>query len=391
MLIDFFFKLKEAKIPVSVTEFLVLLEGMDSGQISTNVDQFYYFSRSCLVKSETNFDKFDLVFASVFRGNEVIEGIKESEIPLEWLIKVSEKYLSREEKAEIEALGGFEELMETLKKRLNEQMKRHQGGKKWIGTSGTSPFGAFGFNPEGIRIGQFNSREHSAIKVWDKREFKDFDGAVEIGTRNIKMALRRLRKFTRDGAETELDLKSTISSTAKRGWLDVQLVPERNNTAKVLLFLDVGGSMDPHIKVVEELFSAARAEFKYLEYYYFHNFLYEKIWQDNKRRHDESTSTWEVINTFGSDYKIIFVGDASMSPYEIIYPGGSVEHWNEEPGIIWIKRMLSNFSNLIWLNPVAEKWWVNSQSTTIIKDIMKGRMYPLTLDGLDFGIRELNR
>ena len=391
MLIDFFFKLKEAKIPVSVTEFLVLLEGMDSGQISTNVDQFYYFSRSCLVKSETNFDKFDLVFASVFRGNEVIEGIKESEIPLEWLIKVSEKYLSREEKAEIEALGGFEELMETLKKRLNEQMKRHQGGKKWIGTSGTSPFGAFGFNPEGIRIGQFNSREQSAIKVWDKREFKDFDGAVEIGTRNIKMALRRLRKFTRDGAETELDLKSTISSTAKRGWLDVQLVPERNNTAKVLLFLDVGGSMDPHIKVVEELFSAARAEFKYLEYYYFHNFLYEKIWQDNKRRHDESTSTWEVINTFGSDYKIIFVGDASMSPYEIIYPGGSVEHWNEEPGIIWIKRMLSNFSNLIWLNPVAEKWWVNSQSTTIIKDIMKGRMYPLTLDGLDFGIRELNR
>ena len=374
-----------------MTEFLVLLEGMDSGQISTNVDQFYYFSRSCLVKSETNFDKFDLVFASVFRGNEVIEGIKESEIPLEWLIKVSEKYLSREEKAEIEALGGFEELMETLKKRLNEQMKRHQGGKKWIGTSGTSPFGAFGFNPEGIRIGQFNSREHSAIKVWDKREFKDFDGAVEIGTRNIKMALRRLRKFTRDGAETELDLKSTISSTAKRGWLDVQLVPERNNTAKVLLFLDVGGSMDPHIKVVEELFSAARAEFKYLEYYYFHNFLYEKIWQDNKRRHDESTSTWEVINTFGSDYKIIFVGDASMSPYEIIYPGGSVEHWNEEPGIIWIKRMLSNFSNLIWLNPVAEKWWVNSQSTTIIKDIMKGRMYPLTLDGLDFGIRELNR
>ncbi len=391
MFLDFFFKLKESRLPVSLREYLTLLEAMDNGLADYDINHFYYLSRSILVKDETNIDKFDQVFGAVFKGLEADPDGEDFEIPEEWLRKMVEKFLSEEEKREIESLGGWDQLMETLKKRLQEQEKRHQGGSKWIGTGGTSPFGAYGYNPEGIRIGQDENRHNRAVKVWDKREYKNLDDSIEIGTRNIKVALRRLRKFARQGTPSELDLADTITSTAKQGWLDVKMVPERHNAAKVLLFLDSGGSMNPYVKVMEELFSAARTEFKHLEYFYFHNCLYEKVWKDNTRRHSDVIDTWDVMHTYAADYKVIFVGDATMSPYEVAYPGGSVEHWNEEPGALWMERMLSTYSNAVWLNPVAQKWWSNTQSVGMLNQLMKNRMFPLTLEGLDNAMRELSR
>lgn len=391
MFINFFLELRSAKIPVSLREYLTLLEGMDKGLAGYSVEDFYYLSRATLVKDEKNLDKFDRVFGHVFKGLEQTEEVDIQDIPEEWLRKLAERMLSEEEKAEIEALGGWDKLMETLKKRLEEQKKRHQGGSKWIGTAGTSPFGAYGYNPEGIRIGQDDNRNFRAVKVWDKREFKNLDDSLELGTRNIKVALRRLRRFAREGAPTELDLDGTIRNTAKRGYLDIRMVPERHNAVKVLLFLDVGGSMNPHVRMVEELFSAARSEFKHLEYFYFHNCIYERVWKDNIRRRTETIPTWDVLHTYPSDYKIIFVGDASMSPYEIAYAGGSVEHWNEEAGALWLQRMLSVYQRAVWLNPVQEAWWGHTQSVDMIQRLMDGRMYPLTLDGLDRATRELVR
>ena len=391
MFINFFYKLREVNIPVSLRGYLMLLEAMDQGLANYDVEHFYYLCRSCLVKDETNLDKFDQVFSEIFKGLKALEEVTTYEIPEDWLRKLAEKYLSEEDKREIVSHGGWEKLIETLKKRLEEQKKRHQGGSKWIGTSGTSPFGAYGYNPEGIRIGQDDNRHNRAVKVWDKREFKNLDDTVELGTRNIKVALRRLRKFARHGAATKLDIDDTIQSSAKQGWLDVKMVPDRRNAVKVLLFLDVGGSMNPHVKLMEELFSAARTEFKYLEYYYFHNCPYERIWKDNNRRHKDIVKTWDILHTYDKDYKVIFVGDASMSPYEIIYPGGSVEHWNEEAGAVWIERCLSFYSKAVWINPVPKKWWRNTQSVQIVSQLMRGRMYPLNLEGLDEVIKELSR
>ena len=390
MFIDFFLKLRDADVPVSLREYLTLIEAVDAGLANYDVEDFYYLSRSCLVKDERNLDKFDQVFGHVFNGLETPEG-EAVEIPEDWLRKLAEKTLSEEEKAQIEALGGWEKLMETLKKRLEEQKKRHQGGSKWIGTAGTSPFGAYGYNPEGVRIGQDDNRNFSAVKVWDKREFKNLDDSVELGTRNIKMALRRLRRFAREGAATELDLDNTIRLTAKRGYLDLRMVPERHNAVKLLIFFDVGGSMNPYVQVMEELFSAARTDFKHMEYFYFHNFLYERVWKDNRRRHADTTSTWEVLHTYPHDYKVIIVGDASMSPYEIVYPGGSVEHWNEEAGAVWLERILRVYPHTVWLNPVKETWWNNTQSISMVHQIMGDRMYPLTLDGLERATKELSR
>ncbi|MEK9754379.1 MAG: VWA domain-containing protein [Rhodospirillaceae bacterium] len=390
MFIDFFLKLRDAQVPVSLREYLTLIEAVDAGLANYDVEDFYYLSRSCLVKDERNLDKFDRVFGDVFKGLEASPG-EVHEIPEEWLRKLAEKVLTEEEKKQIEALGGWEKLMETLKKRLEEQRKRHQGGSKWIGTAGTSPFGAYGYNPEGVRIGQDDNRNFSAVKVWDKREFKNLDDSVELGTRNIKMALRRLRRFAREGAATELDLPDTISATAKRGYLDIRMVPERHNAVKLLILFDVGGSMNPHVQVMEELFSAARAEFKHMEYFYFHNFIYERLWKDNRRRHADTTPTWEVLHTYPHDYKVIIVGDASMSPYEIVYPGGSVEHWNEEAGAVWLERVLRVYPKTVWLNPVKENWWGNTQSINMVRQIMGERMFPLTLDGLDRATRELSR
>ena len=390
MFINFFLSLRQAKVPVTLREYLTLMEAMEKGIASYEVNDFYYLSRSCLVKDERNLDKFDQVFGHVFNGLEAPEG-EAVEIPEDWLRKLAEKTLSEEEKAQIEAMGGWEKLMETLKKRLEEQKKRHQGGSKWIGTAGTSPFGAYGYNPEGVRIGQDDNRNFSAVKVWDKREFKNLDDSVELGTRNIKMALRRLRRFAREGAATELDLDNTIRLTAKRGYLDIRMVPERHNAVKLLIFFDVGGSMNPYVQVMEELFSAARTEFKHMEYFYFHNFPYERVWKDNRRRHADTTSTWEVLHTYPHDYKVIIVGDASMSPYEIVYPGGSVEHWNEEAGAVWLERILRVYPHTVWLNPVKEAWWNNTQSISMVHQIMGDRMYPLTLDGLERATKELSR
>ncbi len=393
MFFDLFFGLKEAKLPVSLREYLTLLEAMEAGLAGFSVDDFYYLSRAALVKDEKNLDKFDRVFAKVFKG---IESTGEGEgpgatIPAEWLRKLAEGFLTDEEKARIEALGGWDKLMETLAQRLKEQKGKHDGGSKWIGTAGTSPFGAYGYNPEGVRIGQEANRHNRAVKVWDKREFKNLDDSVELGTRNIKVALRRLRRFAREGAAEELDLPDTIHSTAKRGWLDIKMVPERHNAAKVLLFLDVGGSMDPHIRVMEELFSAARTEFKHLEYFYFHNCLYERVWKDNRRRRAETTPTWDVLHRYPSDYKVVFVGDASMSPYEITYPGGSVEHMNEEPGTVWMQRVLDIYEKAVWINPIPEQWWRETPSIGLMRQIMGDRMYPLTLEGLDRAMRTLSR
>ena len=391
MFVNFFMELREARVPVSLREYLTLLEAVQKDLAGYSMESFYYLSRSCMVKDERNLDKFDRVFGTVFKGVEKLTEVFGEEIPEEWLRKLAEKHLSPEEMEKVKSLGGFEELMKTLAERLAEQEKRHQGGSKWIGTAGTSPFGAYGYNPEGIRIGQKESRHRRAVKVWDKREFKNLDDSVELGTRNIKVALRRLRKFAREGAETELDLDDTIRATAKQGWLDVKMVPERHNTVKVLIFFDIGGSMDDHVKACEELFSAVKSEFKHLEFYYFHNCLYEGVWKDNKRRYDEVLPTFEVIRTYPKDYKLIFVGDASMSPYEITYPGGSVEHWNEEPGIAWMQRLLSQYEHAVWINPVPKRWWQHTPSISMISQIMSGRMYGLTLDGLDGAMRELNK
>jgi uncharacterized protein with von Willebrand factor type A (vWA) domain len=391
MFITFFRELKAAGVPVTVREYLTLMQAMDADLAGRRVEDFYYLSRAALVKDERNLDKFDRVFGHVFKGLELLADAQEVHIPEEWLKKLAEKYLTPEEMKEIEALGGWEKLMETLAKRLAEQKGRHQGGNKWIGTAGTSPFGAYGYNPEGVRIGQAESRHRRAVKVWDKREFKDLDGDVELGTRNIKIALRRLRKFARTGAPDELDLPGTIRSTAKQGFLDVQLRPERRNAVKVLLFFDVGGSMDWHIKACEELFSAARTEFKHLEYFYFHNCLYERVWRENRRRWQETTPTWDVLHTYAHDYKVIFVGDASMSPYEITVAGGSIEHMNPESGELWMRRVLNTYPHAVWLNPVPERDWNYTASIRMIRTLMEGRMYPLTLEGLDAAMRELVR
>ncbi len=391
MFLNLFYELRQANLPVSLREYLTLLEAVQAGIARFSVDDFYYLSRATLVKDETNIDKFDQVFAKVFEGLETLWKTDEIDIPEEWLRKLTEGLLSDAEKAQIEALGGWEKLMETLRDRLREQKERHEGGSKWIGTAGTSPFGAYGYNPEGVRIGQDESRNNRAVKVWDKREYRNLDDQVELGTRGIKIALRRLRRFAREGAAEELDLTGTIRSTAKRGYLDIQMVPERHNTVKVLLLLDAGGSMDPHVKVVEELFSAARSEFKNLEYYYFHNCLYEKVWKDNRRRHTESTPTWDMLHKYPSDYKVVFVGDATMSPYEITYPGGAVEHMNEEPGAVWLQRVLDIYDKAVWINPVPEKWWAETPSAVMIDQLMAGRTFPLTLDGLDRAMRQLSR
>jgi uncharacterized protein len=391
MFINFFHQLKAANIPVTLKEYLTLMEAMDVGIAEGKVENFYYLSRISLVKDERHLDKFDQVFGHVFKGLEELSEQDTYDIPEEWLRKLTEKFLSDEEKAVIEALGGWEKIMEELKKRLEEQKKRHQGGSKWIGTGGTSPFGAYGYNPAGIRIGQKESRHRRAIKVWDKREFKDLDDSVELGTRNIKIALRRLRKFAREGAPEEFDLDGTIKGTANKGYLDIQMVPERRNTIKVLLFFDVGGSMDDHVRICEELFSAARTEFKHMEYFYFHNCLYEGVWKNNHRRHSERIDTWDLLHTYPSDYKVIFIGDASMSPYEISYPGGSVEHMNPEPGAIWLQRLTQVYEHAIWLNPTPEKYWPYTPSIDMIRQLLADRMYPLTLEGLDSAMRELVR
>ena len=391
MFVNFFQELRIHNVPVSLREYLTLLEALDSKVIEQNVEDFYFLSRAALVKDERNLDKFDRVFSHVFKGLDMMSEADLAEIPEEWLRSLTEKFLTEEEKAEIEALGGWEKIMEELQKRLEEQDERHEGGNKWIGTGGTSPFGANGYNPEGVRIGQKEGRHGKAVKVWDKREYKNLDDQVELGTRNIKVALRRLRRFARDGAPTELDLDDTIRSTAQNGYLDIKMVPERRNKINVLLFFDIGGSMDSHIKLCEELFSAARTEFKNMEYFYFHNCLYEGVWKDNRRRHTEKMDTWDVLHKYPSDYKVIFVGDATMSPYEITYAGGSVEHWNEEPGGIWLERVNQIYENCIWLNPVAERHWEYTPSLQIVKQIMGERMFPLTLEGLDGAMRELSR
>jgi uncharacterized protein with von Willebrand factor type A (vWA) domain len=391
MFVNFFHELKAQNVPVSLREYLSLLEALDHDVIDNQVEDFYYLSKAALVKDERNLDKFDRVFGEVFKGLESLGEGDIAEIPEEWLRSMTEKFLTEEEKKEIEALGGWEKIMEELKKRLEEQEKRHEGGSKWIGTGGTSPFGADGFNPEGVRIGQKEGRHGKAVKVWDKREYKNLDDSVELGTRNIKVALRRLRKFARDGEADILDIDDTIHSTANAGYLDIKMIAERRNKVKVLVFFDIGGSMDGHIRLCEELFSAARTEFKNMEYFYFHNCLYEGLWKDNSRRHTEKMPTWDVLHTFPSDYKVIFVGDASMSPYEITYEGGSVEHWNDEAGATWLQRVTEIYENCVWLNPIAERYWEHTASTQIIKQIFADRMYPLTIEGLDKAMRELSR
>ncbi|MDH4013710.1 MAG: VWA domain-containing protein [Chromatiales bacterium] len=390
MLVKFFYQLRSAGLPVSVTEFLTLLEAMKNGLGSGDVDEFYYLARSTLVKNEAHFDRFDKVFGDYYRGIESVFGPDPVQLPDDWLRRQAELFLSPEERQRIESLGGFEELMDALKQRLEEQKKRHQGGNRMIGTAGTSPFGAYGFNPEGVRIGQDGSRHRRGAKVWDRREYRNLDDDVQLGTRNIKIALRRLRRFARQGAEEELDLDDTIRSTARQGGLlDIRMVPERHNAIKVLLFLDIGGSMDDHVRLCEELFSAARSEFKHLEYFYFHNCVYESVWRDNRRRHAARTPTMEVLRTYGRDYKLIFVGDATMSPYEIIYPGGSVEHWNEEPGSLWMQRLLDTYGSAVWLNPEPEQRWDYTPSTGLLRDLMERRMFPLTIGGLERGMKEL--
>jgi uncharacterized protein with von Willebrand factor type A (vWA) domain len=391
MFVAFFHELKTAGVPVTLREYLTLMEAMEQDLAGRRVEDFYYLARTALVKDERNLDKFDRVFGHVFKGLELMSEALSAEIPAEWLKKLAEKYLTEEERKEIEAIGGLDKLLELLRQRMREQKGRHQGGKKWIGTAGTSPFGAYGYNPEGVRIGQDGNRSFRAVKVWDRRDFKDLDDQVELGTRNIKIALRRLRKFARTGAPEELDLDGTIKGTAHKGYLDILMRPERHNAVKVLLFFDVGGSMDWHIKATEELFSAARSEFKHMEHFYFHNCLYEKVWKENRRRFDDTTPTWDVLHTYPHDYKAIFVGDAAMSPYEIMAPGGSVEHFNEETGAAWMERVARTYPACVWLNPVAEKEWDYTQSIRIMRQLMGGRMYPLTLEGLDKAMRELVR
>ncbi len=391
MFTQFFHELKSAGLPVSLREYLTLMEAMQADLASRKVEEFYYLSRAALVKDERNLDKFDRVFGHVFKGIESLAEGVEAEIPEEWLRLLTEKYFSEEDKKQIEALGGWDKLMETLKERLEEQKKRHQGGNKWIGTGGTSPFGSGGYNPEGVRIGNEGKRQGRAVKVWEKRDYKNLDDTVELGTRNIKMALRRLRRFARKGAPEEFDLDSTIDATARAGYLDIKMRPERRNTIKVLIFFDVGGSMDPFIKICEELFSAARSEFKHMEYFYFHNCLYDFVWKDNGRRWTDKIPTWDVLHKYPHDYKVIFVGDASMSPYEITVPGGSVEYFNEEAGAVWMQRVLDIYESAVWLNPVPDKHWEYAPSIKMLKNLFSERMYPLTLSGIDGAMAELRR
>ncbi|HEX5788196.1 MAG TPA: VWA domain-containing protein [Woeseiaceae bacterium] len=390
MLIPFFFALRDGGLKVSVTELLTLLEALRAGVAGYSVDDFYYLARAALVKDESRLDRFDRIFAAYFRGVDDKLADLFAELPEDWLRRETELLLSEEERAAIESAGGFAELMEALRQRLDDQEGRHEGGSRWIGTAGTSPFGAYGYNPEGVRIGQAGSRHRSAVKVWDRRHYRNLDDTLELGTRNIKVALRRLRRFAREGAADELDLDATIDNTARNaGLLDIRMVPERHNAVKVLLCLDVGGSMDDHVRVCEELFSAARSEFKHLEYFYFHNFVYENLWKDNRRRHTEKTPTRDVLRTYGMDYKLVFVGDATMSPYEIVYAGGSVEHWNEEAGAVWMQRLLRTYPKAIWLNPEPLERWAYTPSIKLIRELVDDRMYPLTIAGLDEGIRAL--
>ena len=394
MFIQFFENLRKSGVPVSLREYLTFLEALSKNLATYEIETFYILGRTIMVKDERHLDRFDRAFSYTFNGLEEIslqDIINIKELPQDWLMKLAEKHLSKQEMEEINSLGGFEKLMETLKKRLEEQKSRHQGGNKWIGTAGTSPFGAYGYNPEGIRIGQNESRHKKAVKVWDKRNFKNLDDTIEIGTRNIKVALKRLRKWARDGAEEELDIDKTIQSTAENGYLDVKTRPERRNAVKVLLFLDVGGSMDPYIKLVEELFSAARSEFKHLEYFYFHNCIYEGVWRDNRRRWTEQIPTDEIIRTYGNDYKCICVGDASMSPYEIAFPGGANEHYNAESGQVWLNRIRCQWPNNLWINPVKQNLWGYTQSIEMIKEIFENKMVPMTLEGLEQGMKELAR
>jgi uncharacterized protein with von Willebrand factor type A (vWA) domain len=397
MFMRFFTELREAKVPVTLKEYLMLMEALDKAVIDRSVDDFYYLSRAALVKDEKNLDRFDQVFSHVFKGLEKLDVLGVSDIPAEWLKRISDKFLTEEEKAQIEAMGGFDKLMEALAERMRQQREEEgDGDGKGKGQNGqkgdgSSPFGANGYHPEGIRIGQDKGRHGKAIKVWDKREYKNLDDSVELGTRNIKVALRRLRRWVRDGADEELDMDGTIQGTAEKGYLDIHLRPERRNKISVLIFFDIGGSMDSHIKVCEELFSAARTEFKNMEFYYFHNCLYESVWKDNRRRHAEKIATWDVLHKFSSDYKIIFVGDATMSPYEITYPGGSVEHWNEEAGAIWMDRVGQIFESIIWLNPTAERHWDYTPSIEVMRQLVGDRMFPLTLEGLEKAMKELAR
>lgn len=394
MFLPFFLRLKQEKVPVTLREYLALLEGLQAGLVDFDAEGFYYLARTTLVKDERFIDRFDRVFSETFGGilsEGAPDGVDVRAIPDDWLRKLAEKHLSDEDKALIEALGGFDKLMKTLKERLAEQKERHQGGNKWIGTAGTSPFGAYGYNPEGVRIGQEESRHRRAVKVWDQREFRNLDDRVELGTRNIKVALRRLRRFVREGATEELDLSGTIRSTAEHGYLDVKTQPERRNAVKLLMFFDIGGSMDDHVREVEELFSAARSEFRHMEYFYFHNCPYERVWKDNQRRHTDTIPTSDVIRTFGSDYRLIFVGDAAMSPYEITHPGGSVEHWNTESGAAWLTRLTDHFRRHLWINPLSEANWDYTMSVGLIRRLIGDRMYPLTLGGLEAAARELAR
>ena len=392
MFLPFFQNLRKQGVPVSMREFLGFLEGMAAGLVTYDVSGFYYLGRTVMVKDERHLDRYDLAFAESFDGLTTItdqDVLDAMDLPGDWLEKLAEKHLTAAEREAVAALGGFDKLMATLRERLADQKARHQGGSKWVGTAGTSPFGAYGYNPEGVRIGQQESRHQRAVKVWDKREFRNLDDQVELGTRNIKVALRRLRKWARDGADHELDLDGTIRATAEHGWLDVQTRPERRNAVKVLLFLDVGGSMDPYVKVMEELFSAARAEFKHLVPFYFHNCLYEGVWRDNRRRWDAQTPTWEVLRTYGNDYKCIFVGDATMSPYEILHPGGANEHWNKETGQVWLQRACAQWPRHLWINPTPEPRWAQTHSIRLIQSIFGAAMVPMTLDGIACGIREL--
>ena len=394
MFVPFLDQLRAHAVPVSLREYLGFLEALNAGLAQFDAEAFYFLARTTMVKDERHIDRFDRAFAAAFKGLEALTPeamLNAIDLPPDWLEKLAEKHLTPEQKAEIEALGGFDKLMETLKKRLEEQKGRHQGGNKWIGTAGTSPFGAYGYNPEGVRIGQKEGRNSSAVKVWDKREFRNLDDTVELGTRNIKVALKRLRRWARDGADEELDLDGTIRATAEQGWLDVRTRPERRNAVKVLLFFDVGGSMDPYVRVVEELFSAARIEFKHLEHFYFHNCLYEFVWKDNSRRWDARTPTWEVLRTYGADYKVILVGDANMSPYEVAQPGGASEHWNEESGATWLARLRAHFPQHLWINPTPEHYWEHSHSIRMIRDAFEDRMVPMTLEGLTRGMRLLGR
>ncbi len=390
MFIDFFLTLKKHKVPCSLRELLDLIALLKKGVVFADVEEFYNLAKIVMVKDEIHYDKYDNAFAEYFKGIESID-IFDQVLPEDWLRKEFEKNLSAEEKAQLKALGGLEALMKTLKERLEEQKKRHAGGSKWVGTGGTSPFGAYGYNPEGIRVGQDNNRNNSAVKIWDKREFKNFDQDRELGTRNIKLALKKLRKFARTGASERLDIHTTIRSTAQNGGLlDVHMEPERHNAVKVLMFFDIGGSMDEYIHTCEELFSAAHTEFKHLRFFYFHNFLYDKVWQDNQRRYQETIDLEEIIRTFGSDYKVIFVGDATMGPYEIMARGGSVEHWNEKPGIEYMNRLLSHFNKVAWLNPQPETHWPYHHSISVIQQIMNDKMFPLTVDGIGRAIKEIS-